>query len=163
MWRTASCYRNHIFEQSSLLDPIESSQSDTLWKSNGTKHYDLLQIGRNRDGNPYNVDGKNLLHYNFRSHAAILVFNFFIKQRVTVLCHPPYSLDLVSRLLFVSPLSGSYERPALSRWTGNSTMCGIDAIRAIPGEAFGDYFQQLYKLCQKRVGANSRLIWRARQ
>lgn len=128
MWRCASCCRNLMFKQTCPLEPIERSQCDTLCKCNRTTHQDLLQIGENRDGDPYyNVDGKNLLQYNARSHAAIHVLNFLVKRRVTVLHHPPYSADLVYRFIFVSPLSARYERPAISMCTGNSTMCDIDA------------------------------------
>ncbi|CAL1266295.1 unnamed protein product [Larinioides sclopetarius] len=114
----------------------------------------LLRICRIRP--QYRNERWNLPHENARPHTAIRVTQFLARHQVTVLDHPPYSLDLAPADFFLfppPPSKGVLKGQRFSDITQIQQRV-TTVLRAIPKEAFADSFQQLYTRCQKCIVAN---------
>jgi histone-lysine N-methyltransferase SETMAR len=96
-----------------------------------------------------------LLHDNAPAHRSVLVQEELAKQQVTILPHPPYSLDLTPCDFFFFPclkekLSGHQFQSAKEIVTATR-----EAIWDLPANIFQQCFQELYQCWQTCIVANS--------
>jgi [histone H3]-lysine36 N-dimethyltransferase SETMAR len=101
-----------------------------------------------------------LQHDNARPHTAVKIQQFIAKHSITVLPHPPYSPDLAPCDFFLFPRVKASLRGRQFTCVSDVEQACLDAINAIPKEAFKQCFHDLYIRWQKCVVAEGRYFER---
>jgi histone-lysine N-methyltransferase SETMAR len=95
-----------------------------------------------------------LLHDNASARRSVLFQEELAKQQVTVLSHPPYSLDLAPCNIFFFPCLKVKLRGRRFQSADKIITATREAVRDLPADIFQQCFQQLYQCWQNCIAAN---------
>jgi len=103
----------------------------------------LNRIGRVRPG-IYESGGSFFLHDNAQSHNATILKQFLAQRKVTVLDHPPYSLDLGPADYFLFPKVKSHLKGRFFFSISDIQKCVTSKLNTIAKDVFYKGIQKLH-------------------